>query len=148
GAVHGDVLAVWRDYASNASGGPIDCGHYVPEEAPDAVFEAFMRHFKGGRSLVGFLATDEQGCTRIVSPMMQAGPPSEASVSGAVDRALCGIAAAVGFVEGVASCRGAGAAIDAAIGHLGGPAGTLADVIGPERRAGRAGDRHGRATIG
>jgi hypothetical protein len=30
----------------DANGGPIDCGHYVPEEAPDAVFDAFMRHFK------------------------------------------------------------------------------------------------------
>jgi haloacetate dehalogenase len=46
GTVHGDVLAVWRNYATNATGGPIDCGHYVPEEAPDAVFDAFMRHFK------------------------------------------------------------------------------------------------------
>ena len=45
GTVHGDVLSVWRDYATNATGGPIDCGHYVPEEAPDAVFAAFMRHF-------------------------------------------------------------------------------------------------------
>ena len=32
GSVHGDVLSVWHDYATNASGGPIDCGHYVPEE--------------------------------------------------------------------------------------------------------------------
>jgi haloacetate dehalogenase len=46
GSVHGDVLAVWRDYATDASGGPIDCGHYVPEEAPDEVFAAFMRHFQ------------------------------------------------------------------------------------------------------
>jgi haloacetate dehalogenase len=46
GTVHGDVLAVWRNYATSATGGPIDCGHYVPEEAPDAVFDAFMRHFR------------------------------------------------------------------------------------------------------
>jgi haloacetate dehalogenase len=46
GSVHGDVLAVWRDYATDATGGPIDCGHYVPEEAPDAVYAAFMRHFQ------------------------------------------------------------------------------------------------------
>lgn len=46
GSVHGDVLSVWRDYATNATGGPIDCGHYVPEEAPDAVYAAFMRHFR------------------------------------------------------------------------------------------------------
>jgi haloacetate dehalogenase len=46
GTVHGDVLAVWRDYAVDPVGGPIDCGHYVPEEAPDAVISAFMRHFR------------------------------------------------------------------------------------------------------
>jgi haloacetate dehalogenase len=27
GTVHDDVLVVWRDYAANATGGPIDCGH-------------------------------------------------------------------------------------------------------------------------
>lgn len=45
GTVHGDVLAVWRDYAADATGGSIDCGHYVPEEAPDATCDWFMRHF-------------------------------------------------------------------------------------------------------
>jgi haloacetate dehalogenase len=43
--VRDDVLAVWRNYTVGATGGPIDCGHYVPEEAPDAVFAAFMQHF-------------------------------------------------------------------------------------------------------
>jgi hypothetical protein len=33
GTVYGDVLGVWRDYATEVTGGPIDCGHYVPEEA-------------------------------------------------------------------------------------------------------------------
>jgi hypothetical protein len=28
-------------------GGPIDCGHYVPEEAPEATLEAFLRFFLG-----------------------------------------------------------------------------------------------------
>ena len=45
GTVHGDVLAVWRDYARDASGGPIDCGHYVPEEAPEETAAALLRHF-------------------------------------------------------------------------------------------------------
>jgi len=46
--VHGDVLAVWqRDYATDASGGALPCGHYVPEEAPDETNAHFMRHFKG-----------------------------------------------------------------------------------------------------
>lgn len=41
-----DPLAVWRDYAAAAvSGAPIDCGHYLAEEAPEAVGEAFSRFF-------------------------------------------------------------------------------------------------------
>jgi haloacetate dehalogenase len=47
GTVHGDVLAVWRTYGSNVTGGPIDCGHYVPEEAPDATLRWFLDHFAG-----------------------------------------------------------------------------------------------------
>ncbi len=47
GTVHGDILAVWRDYGTNVSGGPIDCGHYVPEEAPDATLRWFLDHFTG-----------------------------------------------------------------------------------------------------
>jgi haloacetate dehalogenase len=45
GTVHGDVLAVWRDYATEVTGGPIDCGHYVPEEAPDETLRWLLRHF-------------------------------------------------------------------------------------------------------
>jgi haloacetate dehalogenase len=44
--VHGDVLAVWkRHYATDAWGGTLPCGHYVPEEAPDETYDNFMRHF-------------------------------------------------------------------------------------------------------
>jgi haloacetate dehalogenase len=46
GTVHGDVLGVWKAYAGNASGGPIDCGHYVPEEAPEATLDWLLRHFQ------------------------------------------------------------------------------------------------------
>ena len=45
GTVFGDVLAVWRNYASDVSGSPIECGHYVPEEAPDETYRWLMRHF-------------------------------------------------------------------------------------------------------
>lgn len=45
GMVHGDVLAVWRDYAGDVNGGPFDCGHYVPEEAPDETLGHFLKHF-------------------------------------------------------------------------------------------------------
>lgn len=45
GSVYGDVLEVWRSYAANVTGGPIDCGHYVPEEAPEQTLSWFLRHF-------------------------------------------------------------------------------------------------------
>lgn len=48
GRVYGDIREIWRTYADDITGGPLDCGHYVPEEAPDAVFEAFAEFF--GRS--------------------------------------------------------------------------------------------------
>lgn len=47
GTVYGDVLKVWRDYANDVSGGPIACGHYVPEEAPDDTLRWFIQHFAG-----------------------------------------------------------------------------------------------------
>ncbi|MFN3687422.1 alpha/beta fold hydrolase [Salinarimonas sp.] len=41
GTVHGDVLACWRPYAGGeVTGGPIPCGHYVQEEAPEETFAA------------------------------------------------------------------------------------------------------------
>jgi haloacetate dehalogenase len=47
GKVYGDLLPVWRRYAENVSGGPIACGHYVPEEAPDETLGWLVRHFAG-----------------------------------------------------------------------------------------------------
>jgi haloacetate dehalogenase len=45
GTVYDDVLKVWRDYGAEVTGGPINCGHYVPEEAPDETLGWFMKHF-------------------------------------------------------------------------------------------------------
>ena len=37
-----DVVQLWRDAARNVSGAALDCGHYIAEEAPDALLvEAF-----------------------------------------------------------------------------------------------------------
>jgi haloacetate dehalogenase len=40
-----DVLAVWRDWADDVRGHAIDSGHFIPEEAPDATYEALHTFF-------------------------------------------------------------------------------------------------------
>jgi haloacetate dehalogenase len=41
-----DAAAIWREYCTEAViGGAVDCGHYLPEEAPDAVIDRFTRFF-------------------------------------------------------------------------------------------------------
>jgi haloacetate dehalogenase len=42
-----DVLALWRDAARQVDGSALDCGHYVAEEAPEALL-AHMLSFFGG----------------------------------------------------------------------------------------------------
>ncbi|MEP7307025.1 MAG: hypothetical protein ABJA98_16045 [Acidobacteriota bacterium] len=41
----GDILPVWREAATEVTGGPLETGHYVAEEDPKAVLEAFERFF-------------------------------------------------------------------------------------------------------
>ncbi len=38
-----DPLNDWREVASNVSGKALDCGHFLPEEAPDAVLRELKR---------------------------------------------------------------------------------------------------------
>ena len=40
-----DVLAEWRRWADTVEGKSLPCGHYLPEEAPRATFEAFLTFF-------------------------------------------------------------------------------------------------------
>jgi haloacetate dehalogenase len=40
-----DVLRVWQDRAERVEGRALDCGHFLPEEAPEAVCEEFVRFF-------------------------------------------------------------------------------------------------------
>ncbi|UTW07946.1 alpha/beta fold hydrolase [Pseudomonas benzenivorans] len=40
-----DVLEVWRRYAEQVRGAAIDCGHFLPEEAPDDVAEQLLQFF-------------------------------------------------------------------------------------------------------
>jgi haloacetate dehalogenase len=42
-----DVPAIWRDWAEEVEARPIDCGHYIAEEAPAETAEALTAFFKG-----------------------------------------------------------------------------------------------------
>jgi haloacetate dehalogenase len=41
--LYGDPLAVWRPWAKDLRGHPIDSGHHVAEENPDDLTEALHR---------------------------------------------------------------------------------------------------------
>ncbi len=42
-----DPLAVWRDWADDVRGQPIDSGHYMAEERPEETLEALLGFFAG-----------------------------------------------------------------------------------------------------
>ena len=44
----GDPLAIWREWADDVRGRPLECGHYLAEEAPEETY-AELRGFFGGR---------------------------------------------------------------------------------------------------
>lgn len=44
-----DALAAWRAVAADVRGQSLDCGHYLPEEAPDALLEALLPFLEAGR---------------------------------------------------------------------------------------------------
>lgn len=45
GAAATDPIATWRRWADRVAGAAIDCGHFLPEEAPEAVTEALGDFF-------------------------------------------------------------------------------------------------------
>ncbi|WP_347557107.1 alpha/beta hydrolase [Robbsia sp. KACC 23696] len=45
-----DPLREWRAYAPHVEGGALPCGHYIPEEAPDALLHRILP-FLGGRDV-------------------------------------------------------------------------------------------------
>jgi haloacetate dehalogenase len=45
-ALYGDPLAIWRDWADDLRGQPVDCGHHIAEEAP-AELAALLAAFFG-----------------------------------------------------------------------------------------------------
>ena len=40
-----DVLAIWRDWATDVQGAALDCGHYLAEEAPVETADALAAFF-------------------------------------------------------------------------------------------------------
>ena len=41
-----DVLASWRDWATDVQGAAVASGHYIPEEAPEALLDWLGRHLR------------------------------------------------------------------------------------------------------
>jgi haloacetate dehalogenase len=42
-----DALAEWRRVADDVRGGALPCGHYIPEEAPQALLDAAIPFLRG-----------------------------------------------------------------------------------------------------
>ena len=47
--LYGDVLAIWRSWTTELTGGPIDSGHHVAEEAPDELARRIAMFLREGR---------------------------------------------------------------------------------------------------
>ncbi len=47
GRVHraGKLIEVWQKWADEVHGEPLDCGHFIPEEAPDALCDRLLAFF-------------------------------------------------------------------------------------------------------
>ncbi|HTS96819.1 MAG TPA: alpha/beta hydrolase [Streptosporangiaceae bacterium] len=43
--LYGDPLAIWRDWADDVRGWPIDCGHHIAEESPDELAASLTAFF-------------------------------------------------------------------------------------------------------
>lgn len=41
-----DMLATWRDWARDVRGGPLECGHFLAEEAPDETLSRLREFFR------------------------------------------------------------------------------------------------------
>jgi haloacetate dehalogenase len=43
-----DVLATWKEKAANVRGHPVQCGHFIPEEAPDELLRDLLPFLREG----------------------------------------------------------------------------------------------------
>jgi haloacetate dehalogenase len=50
GSMSDGPLLVWRRWADDVRGGPIPCGHFIPEEAPDELASSLVRFLGDGAS--------------------------------------------------------------------------------------------------
>jgi haloacetate dehalogenase len=48
-AADGGPLAIWRAWADDVTGGPIDAGHFFPEELPEATAQKLADFFAAPR---------------------------------------------------------------------------------------------------
>jgi haloacetate dehalogenase len=48
--LYGDVLDVWRDWATDLRGQALDCGHHMAEEAPEELAASLRSFFSGSSS--------------------------------------------------------------------------------------------------
>jgi haloacetate dehalogenase len=46
-----DALSIWREWADDVQGRALDCGHFLPEEAPDETFAALRAFFRGDAAM-------------------------------------------------------------------------------------------------
>jgi haloacetate dehalogenase len=44
-----DVIATWKARAAEVRGGPLPCGHFIPEEAPDELLRVLLPFLREGR---------------------------------------------------------------------------------------------------
>jgi haloacetate dehalogenase len=40
-----DILACWKEHGLNVAGNSIDCGHFLPEEAPNETYDYLHKFF-------------------------------------------------------------------------------------------------------
>ena len=48
--LYDDVLAIWRGWADDVRGRPLDCGHFLAEEAPEETLRELLAFFEGRTS--------------------------------------------------------------------------------------------------
>jgi haloacetate dehalogenase len=72
----GGPLALWRAWADHVRGGPVDAGHFFPEEQPEATAEALAGFFGAASGAGGGAVRNGLGEPHTDSPTRTAGDRS------------------------------------------------------------------------